>query len=772
MTTDTWKVNADGNWSNLANWTGRVPLAADVVVINTANVHTITYDGSAPSVAVKSLTVSADNFDVSGGNTLSITTSASFGGLLEVDAGALNFNAVSASIASFTQTGGTVSGTGTLTVSGAASFSGGSWTVQSGTGTTLLQGVTTDSGGTMIALDGGRVLENAGTFNVTGSSSFYLGENPFLGSVGGGTIKNDLGATFDFQSAAIINNNVGATGFTNAGTLEQTVTTGTTDFLVALTNTGAVSVQTGTLEFDGGGTSTAGTITVASGATLQFDSGTFTLSGGTYNATGTTEISGVATANFNGVTVTSLGALVVTNGAIDLETSATAASLTQTGGTIAGAGTLTVSGAASFSGGSWTVQSGTGTTLLQGVTTDSGGTLIALDGGRVLENAGTFNVTGNSSFYLGENPFLGSVGGGTIKNDLGATFDFQSAAIISNNVGATGFTNAGTLEQTVTTGTSDILVALTNTGAVSVQTGTLEFDGGGSSTAGALTVASGATLDFGAGTFTLSGGSSNGSGTVQLSNGTLAVAAATTFASGFSQTGGTIAGPATLTVSGAASFSGGSWDVLSGTGTTVLQGTTTFSGGGYIALDGGYTLENAGTFNVNGGSYIYLGYNPNGTTVGGGAIKNDSGATFDFQSPSAIYNNTGATGFTNAGTLEQTVTTGTTNFQRGAHQHRHSLGADRDAGVRAAAERRRPAPSRSRAGRRWISTAARSPCRAEPTTLPERPKSPASPRQISTASRSPASARSLSRTARSTSRPPRLRRPSRRPAARSRVRPR
>ena len=46
-------------------------------------------------------------------------------------------------------------------------------------------------------------------------------------------------------------------GFTNAGTLEQTVTIGTTDIQVALTNTGAVSVQTGTLELDGGGTSAA-----------------------------------------------------------------------------------------------------------------------------------------------------------------------------------------------------------------------------------------------------------------------------------------------------------------------------------------------------------------------------------------------------------------------------------------------------------------------------------------------------------------------------------
>ena len=71
-------------------------------------------------------------------------------------------------------------------------------------------------------------------------------------------------------------------------------------------------------------------------------------------------------------------------------------------------------------------------------------------------------------------------------------------------------------------------MALTNTGTVSVQTGTLEFDGGGTSTAGTFTVASGATLDFNAGTFTLSGGSIGGAGAVAVTGGTLAIGASFT----------------------------------------------------------------------------------------------------------------------------------------------------------------------------------------------------------------------------------------------------
>ena len=53
--------------------------------------------------------------------------------------------------------------------------------------------------------------------------------------------------------------------------------------------------------------------------------------------------------NFTGATITSLGALDVTGGALNVN-SGTAASLAQTGGTLGGAGKLTVSGAATFSG--------------------------------------------------------------------------------------------------------------------------------------------------------------------------------------------------------------------------------------------------------------------------------------------------------------------------------------------------------------------------------------------------------------------------------------
>ena len=591
--------------------------------------------------------------EISGGTTNFTGAKITSLGALDVASGTLALGSSSGAAASLTQTGGVISGTGTLTVSGAATFST-TYDEQTGTGTTLLDGVTSAESGE-IALDGGRLLENAGTFNVTGSAYFLLGYNPYTGSVGNGTIENDKGATFDFETASTIYNETGTNAFVNAGTLEQTVFPGTTNIEVTFTNTGTVSVQSGTLEFSGGGTSTAGTFTVASGAALDFGSGTFTLSGGSYDASGTTEISGGAT-NFTGATITSLGALDVICGTLALgSSSGTAASLTQTGGIISGTGTLTVSGAATFSSGN-DEQTGTGTTLLDGVTSMYNSN-IGLDGGRVLENAGTFNVIVSGAFYLGDNFYGTTLGGSTIKNDKGATFDFETASEINNEQGVNAFVNAGTLEQTVTTGTTNIGVTVTNTGTVSVKTGMLEFSGGGSSSAGAFTVASGATLDFGGGAFTLSGGTIGGAGVTQVSAGTLTTATNLTIASSFTQTGGTITGSNELTISGAATFIG--TDEQTGTGTTLLDGVTSMYNSN-IGLDGGRVLENAGTFNVIASANFYLGYNFYGTTLGGSTIKNDKGATFDFETASGITNEQGANAFVNAGTLEQTVTPGTT----------------------------------------------------------------------------------------------------------------
>ena len=353
---------------------------------------------------------------------------------------------------------------------------------------------------------------------------------------------------------------------------------------------------------------------------------------------------------------------------LELNSISTAApSFLHYGGVIDGTGTLTVMGSAAFESGDPlnatqdAIETGAGTTLLEGSTTVEGN--LDLDGGRILENKGSLRWTAGN-IVLGYNP-LGTVGGGTIKNDAGAVFDIEQEGLLSGNgAGVNTFENAGKLEKTVDTGLESISAAFVNTGAgtVSVQAGTLAFVGGGSSSASAFTVATGATLAFdddlggAAGTFTITGGTYNVAGETEIQagkadfssatitsfgsellvtdNGLLELGTKSTSVAAFEQSGGAVDGTGTLTVSGAATVI--SSDLETGAGTTLLKGVTTLNGALY--LDGGRVLENKGTLDVTSpsagaaGGQFYLGENLNSDlSVGGGTIKNDVGATFDVE---------------------------------------------------------------------------------------------------------------------------------------------
>ena len=373
---------------------------------------------------------------------------------------------------------------------------------------------------------------------------------------------------------------LGTDKFINAGLFEKTLTTNdTTNVEVGFVNTGLVSVQTGTLVFGRGGSSSASAFTVAAGAAVAFDdyssgaSGTFTITGGTYNVAGETEIGG-GKADFSSATITSFGSelLVSGSGLLELGTqSGSVASLDQTSGFIDGTGTLTVAGVASLT----SVQTGSGTTLLKGGSSVSS---LYLDGGRVLENQGTLTATG--SLFLGENEYgLPSVGGGTVKNDAGATFDLQSVqGGVSLGVASSSdtFVNAGLFEQTVTTDVNTIQVAFNNTGLISVQSGTLWFLGAVTGS-GNIEISAGATAEFGnltelGGTITIANG-----GTLSL-NGTESLSGA------ISGTGELIQSSGTITIA--------SGNTLTVAGTDLISGSV--GGAGKLAITAGNTKFNAG----------------------------------------------------------------------------------------------------------------------------------------------------------------------------------
>ena len=128
---------------------------------------------------------------------LSAASGAVFPDLLSVTAGALSLGALNATDQNvLQQTGGTIAGSGTLTVFGGSALTGG---VQTGPGVTVLNGTST-LGGTF-ALDGGRTLANDGWLNWS-SGNIALGSGDVGCGAAGGDAGQRLGAVRDRGRAA------------------------------------------------------------------------------------------------------------------------------------------------------------------------------------------------------------------------------------------------------------------------------------------------------------------------------------------------------------------------------------------------------------------------------------------------------------------------------------------------------------------------------------------------------------------------------------------
>ena len=122
---------------------------------------------------------------------LSITGTASVGAELSITGGNLTLNGTS-SVNNFTQSSGSLSGTGVLTITGASTITFGD---HRGTGTTILQGPSTISS-SGFRLDGGRTLRNEDTLTWSGGTILFNNNVNGTQINGSGTLNNLAGATF------------------------------------------------------------------------------------------------------------------------------------------------------------------------------------------------------------------------------------------------------------------------------------------------------------------------------------------------------------------------------------------------------------------------------------------------------------------------------------------------------------------------------------------------------------------------------------------------
>ena len=575
-------------------------------------------------------------YNVTGGDTTTIT------------GGTANFNA-DATTAALTLSGGTLAGTGSITVTSLFTWTGGT---MAGTGSADIDGDANIAGGNKWLT--GRTVNFAGNTTWTASGNINTGQ--------GATVNNLPGAVFDIQvtnsRGITFNQGNPETVFNNQGTVKKTVDTGLAFINVVFNNSGLVQSQAGTLDLERGGAS-SGDFEAAAPGILRFDGGTHTLDadssvfgsgtvqvsngtvnfGGTHNVTGTTSVTGGTAANFNAVATTN--------------------NLTLSGGSLSGTGSNTATGLFTWTGGT---MAGTGSTNADGDANIAGGSKWLV--------SRTVNFAGNTTWTASGNINTGI--GAAINNLPGAVFDIQltnSRGITQNQGGSnTVFNNQGTVKKTVDTGLAFINVVFNNSGLVQSQAGTLDLERGGASS-GDFEAAAPGILRFDGGTHTLDADSSVfGNGTVQVSNGTVnfggtynVTGTTTSITGGIADfqtnattthlvlSGGTLTGVGDVAVTTLFSWTGGT---MAGTGSTNADGDANIAGGSKWLVSRTVNFAGITTWTASGSMNTGL----------GATINNLPGAVFDMQinNGRGIFFNQGGTRtvFNNQGTVQTTVDTG------------------------------------------------------------------------------------------------------------------
>jgi len=528
--------------------------------------------------------------------------------------------------------GGAVTGAGSLTVTKQFNVSGGKLDVQQST--VASSATLTISGPNPLTLDGS-TLTNLGTANWNGGDL----------DLNAATIDNASGATW--KDSSYYNSITGTGTFTNEGSYNKPTQSSTTVISANFhnTNTGAVSVGAGTLEFEPGTNQadSAGAITVGPGV-LDIADGTFALAGGSISGGGSIYIVNGGTIHVTGpVADTNTGTLFIAPGpnqawlTVDQNFAVPHVEL-DGAGMLNGMANLTVINNMNLAGGT---MAGPGTTTIAPVATltiTAGGTLNQ----RTLNNAGT-------TAWNGGNLRLAAA---TAINNFGAWQDNGDHELLPL-AGVQGglVANSGSYAKTGGSGTSSIQVAFNNSGSVAVNTGTLELQapqgtddvstGSFALTGGSLSIDAGA-LDLNAGTkFTGSralvigyNGTLNVNANVPVAgpvtnNGNLVLAAATTLA-----VGGSYAQPSgTLTVDIAGSAALGQFGKLPIVGTATLNGTIQAKVmGGYVPAGGQiYTVmsyaSETGSLNLATPSPFTLVINPTNMLLNTQAVQNRQSPT-------------------------------------------------------------------------------------------------------------------------------------------------
>ncbi|MBX3402836.1 MAG: hypothetical protein KF699_05405, partial [Phycisphaeraceae bacterium] len=469
--------------------------------------------------------------------------------------------------AGYTLEGGTIQGSGDLTVSGEFDWRDGQIL---GPGSLTIESDGELRMNDLSFGDLGRSVVNHGTVSQDDALLTLLSgaslTNHGLWTVSGGGAINNSGAVPMFTNTGTLRRVTGGPAGTNFGA--------TTNGQVV--NSGAIEVFDGMLSIGGAGGSNSGTVTIAAGATLNLWAPWSHAAGSVIQGGGLLDLSVMGTQTITGSTTWSVAEVSLGGGGV----------------AIGGPGTLIIGGLLDWRAGQ--IQ-GPG-----GLTIQSGGELRMNDLsfgdlGRSVVNHGTVSQ---------DDALLTLLSGASLTNH--GLWTVSGGGAINNSGAVPMFTNTGTLRRVAGGPVETNFGATTNgqvvnSGAIEVLDGMLLIGGAGGSNSGTVTIAADALLDLTAGWTHNTGSSIAGSGTLFIQSvdpQSIAGASEWSVAS-IVLSDGTIAGPATLTVNGSMSWESGSLvgATLAGSGDIEISGDVTFASG---SISGSGSLGGTGTMRFEG----------------------------------------------------------------------------------------------------------------------------------------------------------------------------
>jgi hypothetical protein len=605
------QTEGDGTngWNTATNWScAHVPTTGDDVVIP---VGTTTNIGAQPAVgAVSTITINANGtatgtLAITGAYTISATSTMTVNGTFTVATGNATGSALtigaggaftvttgSASTTSITNGGTLTIGAGTVTSTGAIINTG---TITfSGAGTLDVQGNLTNSG-TFTAGSGRVVLSGRATQTIAGVAFNNLRMEKASGTAtlgAGATVAGTLVTTGAGTLAVATGGTLGVTGTLTIGA-GTTFTIGTGAVTAgSSTNSGTVTLSTGSLTISGGATST-GTLTESDAGLINVG-GYLTLTGTFSPGTGTLRLSGSGNQVVSGNVFYNLD--VTSAGTVTLTTSSTVAGALTTSGagtlSVASAGGMRVVGTSTIGSGTTYLQNAASSTFVgaignSGTMTITTGTVTSTG---AITNSGTMSFTSGSLYAGGSLANTGTFTPGTLTTVLTGAGDQTISGIIFNTVSSTK--TAGV----VSFGASSTIIGTAKMGK---ETWSTDVASGGLTLVADFTVPARSVFDIGQGSATSTGTFTN-NGTLTGGTGLLSFLTATTTVGVFDPETGTIKFLATLpmnvtsTVYYNIEFAGGTTYTMAASSTA--NGTTNVHSGNTLAIAAGLTYVGRGTF--------------------------------------------------------------------------------------------------------------------------------------------------------------------------------